>query len=372
MKSTIKVSSMKFHTILLTLAALLSTFAAAAQKSPLRQKKSAFFKTEEARRIGEQVLLFQRVTGGWPKNVDMVAPLDSAARAAVLAQRERRNDSTTDNRATTTQMNYLARLYRATADVRYRDAFRRGVEFLLSGQYENGGWPQFWPVMRDYQIHITFNDNAIVNTLDLFADVIEGKKPFDGDLVDEAMRRRIEESFDRAIDCILRCQIRYKGQLTIWCQQHDHETFAPVSARAYELPSFCSQESVEIVRLLMSLPHPDERVKEAVHAAIRWFDRYKIPDRIYVRKLKEDDPDSYLKKEKGAATWARYYDLRHCRPYVCDRDGKPRRRLEQISVERRNGYSWYNEYPAELFPLYERWAAEHDPDNRQVFGQAKH
>ena len=31
----------------------------------------------------------------------------------------------------------------ATKDIRYRDAFLQGVEYLLSGQYENGGWPQF-------------------------------------------------------------------------------------------------------------------------------------------------------------------------------------------------------------------------------------
>lgn len=362
----------------LILAALPTLFAGAAQNNrlrpdnPLRQTNAAYFQTEEARRTGDQVLLFQRVTGGWPKNVDMVSPMDSAARAQVAAQRERRNDSTTDNRATTTQMGFLARLYRATGDVRYRDAFRRGVEFLLSGQYENGGWPQFWPDMHGYQRHITFNDDAMVNTLVLFRDAINGTKPYGGDLVDEPMRRRMEESFDRAIDCILKCQIVYKGRPTVWCQQHDRETFAPAPARAYELPSFCSQESVGIVKLLLSLPRPDQRVKRAVHAAMRWFDRNRIPDLRYARKLTEEDPDTYLKKEKGTATWARYYDLRHCRPYVCDRDGKPRRRLEDIGTERRNGYSWYNEYPAELYPLYERWAAEHDPGKRLKLHPAKH
>ncbi|WP_301708556.1 pectate lyase, partial [uncultured Duncaniella sp.] len=118
-----------------------------------------FFMTEEARRIGDQVLLYQRVTGGWPKNIDMARPLDEKDAARVLDEKKRRNDSTTDNNSTTIQMAYLARLYKATGDVKYRDAFRRGVDFLLSGQYENGGWPQFWPENRGYQIHITYNDN---------------------------------------------------------------------------------------------------------------------------------------------------------------------------------------------------------------------
>ena len=83
----------------------------------------------------------------------------------MIKDKSRRDDSTIDNNATTAQMIFLARLYRQTKDIRYRDAFLQGVEYLLSGQYENGGWPQFWPGPRGYQVHITFNDDAIVNTL---------------------------------------------------------------------------------------------------------------------------------------------------------------------------------------------------------------
>lgn len=87
------------------------------------------------------------------------------------------------------QMIYLARLYRQTNDVRYRDAFRLAVEYLLNGQYENGGWPQFWPEMRGYQVHITFNDDAIVNTLEILHDIMTAEFPYDGDLTDKAMRQ---------------------------------------------------------------------------------------------------------------------------------------------------------------------------------------
>ena len=243
----------------------------------LRQTDEAFFATEQALRIGEQVLAFQRCTGGWPKNIDMAAPLTDADLQGVLAEKSRRDDSTTDNGATTMQLSFLARLYRVTGDMRFRDAFRQGVEYLLSGQYASGGWPQFWPEMRDYQIHITYNDDAMVNTMTLLRDVADGNTPYDsGDLIDKSLRKRILRAFDKGVDCILRTQIFVDGEPTIWCQQHDRETFAPASARSYELPSFCSQESAAIVRLLMELPHPDARVKRAVHGAMKWFDTYKI------------------------------------------------------------------------------------------------
>ena len=137
-------------------------------KQLMRKTDPAYFKTDEARQVGNQLLLYQRVTGGWPKNIDMARPLTSDEQAQLLIDKEKPDDSTTDNDATNIQMMFLARLYQNTKDLRYREAFRKGVEYLLSGQYENGGWPQFWPEMHGYQIHITYNDDAMVNTLKLF------------------------------------------------------------------------------------------------------------------------------------------------------------------------------------------------------------
>ena len=56
-------------------------------KHVLNETDTAFFKTEEARRIGEQLILYQRVTGGWPKNIDMVRPLSDEQRRLVEQDR---------------------------------------------------------------------------------------------------------------------------------------------------------------------------------------------------------------------------------------------------------------------------------------------
>lgn len=325
-----------------------------------------FFKTDEARRIGDQVLLWQRDTGGWPKNIDMVSPMTDEQRAAVKADKGRRDDSTTDNGATNMQMAYLARLYQATGEKIYSDAFNRGVDYLLSGQYPNGGWPQFWPEQRDYQPHITYNDNAMVNTMRLLRDIRDSKAPYGGDLCTKARRKQLDKVFKKGVDCILATQIVADGVPTVWCQQHDRVTLQPAGARAYELPSFCSAESSAIVRMLMEIPDPDKRVKAAIHAAMAWFDKYKLTGLRVSRVPVGKKFDTILVEDSTATTplWARFYDLDHCVPYVCDRDGIPRRRLEDIGSERRNGYSWYSSRPADLYPLYEEWADRHDPKNK--------
>ncbi|MBR1768699.1 MAG: pectate lyase, partial [Prevotella sp.] len=335
-------------------------------KNITRETSPEFFKSDEAKRVGDQILLYQRVTGGWPKNIDMAKPLSDEEKAKVLADKQRRDDSTTDNGATNMQITYLARLYQQTKDNRYRDGFRRGIEYLLSGQYENGGWPQFWPEMRDYQIHITYNDDAMINTMSMLRDVMKEKEPYQG-LISEPMRKQMKQAIDKGVECILATQIVTDGQLTVWCQQHDRETMLPAAARAYELPSYCTQESATITKFLMEIPNPDERVKKAVHAAMRWFDKYKLTGYKEIRKGYKGSPDQdrYIVKDPNAEPmWARYYDLEYCEPYVCDRDGVPRRHLEQIGSERRNGYSWYGDRPASLYKKYEKWANKYDPANK--------
>lgn len=343
---------------------LLGSVHAQKRYNALRETNKDFFKTAQARQVGDQVIDYQRITGGWPKNIDMAKPMTDSERKQVLQDKSRRDDSTTDNDATNMQMMYLARLYQATKDNKYRDAFCRGVEYLLSGQYANGGWPQFWPEMRGYQIHITFNDDAMVNTMNMLRDVYLQKAPFEGKLTDKTLRSKAKMAFDKGVECILKCQIMKDGQPTVWCQQHDRDTFEPRPARAFELSSYCSAESASIVELLMQIPNPTEDIKRAIRGAMTWFDTYKLTGLKVVRTGEPRSPfrNTELVKDSQASTplWARYYDLERCEPFVCDRDGIPRRHLSEIGTERRNGYSWYNDRPAMLYPLYEKWAAKYD------------
>lgn len=335
------------------------------KKNALRETDKEFFKTLEARRIGDQILAYQRCTGGWPKNIDMARTMGDEELLQIQEEKSRRDDSTIDNNATTMQMTYLARLYQQTGDVCYRDAFRRGVEYLLDGQYSNGGWPQFWPDMHGYQLHITFNDDAIVNTLEVLRDIMNSEVPYNGTLVDKALRQRASNAFSKGIECILKTQIVTNGQLTVWCQQHDRETMKPAPARAFELPAYCTLESAAIVRLLMELPNPNAEVKQAVHAAMKWFDTYKLTGLRCERSRENGVANTRLIEDTQATPiWARFYDLNYCEPFVCDRDGLPRRHLEEIGTERRNGYSWYNSRPAELFERYEVWVARYDAKHK--------
>ena len=77
--------------------------------------------------------------------------------------------------------------------------------------------------------------------------------------------------------------------------------------------------------------------------------------------------DRRLVPDKNAKPlWARYYDLETERPYFADRDGKRYDNYEDISHERRNGYSWINNNTQKVLDKYPKWYTKHHPGNYQT------
>jgi len=91
---------------------------------------AAWYGGAQAERIADNVLLYQRDAGGWPKDVDMARALGAADRRPI-AQAKARADATIDNGATVSQLRYLARVYAAARAERFRAAFLAGLEYVF-------------------------------------------------------------------------------------------------------------------------------------------------------------------------------------------------------------------------------------------------
>ena len=288
---------------------------------------AAWYATPPARAVADTVLRFQQASGGWPKDIDMTQP------SLVTPQRSRL-EATIDNGATTTQIRLLARVAGATAGVTgdaYRQAAVSGIDYLLRAQYPNGGWPQVYPVRTDYSRHVTFNDDAMINVVNVLNDVAKGEPPFG--FVDDDRRLRAGQAVDRGVQVILKMQVSVGGTLTAWCAQHDEVTLEPRPARAYEHVSLSGSETVGIVRFLMGRPATPEVVR-GIEAAVAWLRRVRLPD----------------------GRWARFYELGTNRPIFSGRDGVVRYRLEEIEAERRDGYAWLGTWPNKLLDVeYPAW-----------------
>ncbi|MCC6131223.1 MAG: pectate lyase [Acidobacteria bacterium] len=319
----------------------------------------AFFSTSEAARIGENLLLWQRSNGGWPKNINMVRPLDLAGRERVLRGR-RREDTTIDNGATYTQIRFLARLHEVARDGRFKAGALAGIDFLLRAQYPNGGWPQFFPLREDYSRFITFNDGAMAGVLALLRNVAAGRG---FDFVDSARRARAALAVEKGTAAILATQIAVNGRKTAWGAQHDAVSLEPRPARAFEPAALASSESVSVLRFLMSLPSPSQGVRDAIEAGVEWLRSVRIEGLRIARAESPSLPkggDVVVTPDPAAPpTWARFYEIGTNRPLFAGRDGVVRSSLAEIEHERRTGYAWYVDSPAALLATeYPAWKAK--------------
>jgi PelA/Pel-15E family pectate lyase len=323
------------------------------------EKPAEWWNSGEGKKLADNIVSWQHPEGGWWKTYDPKTPRPAElVRPGPTGGDDWESVSTFDNSATYTEIRLLARAYAATKDDKYKQAFDRGLKFVFDAQYPSGGWPQRFPLQDNYGRHITFNDKLMSSILTLLSDVAGGKNEFA--FVDDATRKRAKESFDRGVDCILKMQIKNPaGELTGWCQQHDAKTLAPTSARAYELPSIASFETADIVLMLMRIENPDDRVRQAIAAATKWFEKSQIRGKKY--ELIRDTSLKYgvdrrLSDDASAGPlWARFYEIETNKPMFADRDGVKRYDLSEVGEERRAKYAWYGNWGEKVLSEFPKW-----------------
>ena len=324
------------------------------------QQKADWYGSDEALRIAENVLLYQRNNGGWTKNVDIATPLEPGEKAQLIEDKDAAY-STIDNGATHTQLHFLAKVFTASKQEKYKSAFLNGLDYLLAAQYKNGGWPQYFPLRKGYYTHITYNDDAMIGVMRLLREV--AKKNADYNFIDEARRMKAAAAIEKGVGIILKTQVIVDGKKTVWCAQHDENSLEPASARTYEKISLSGAESVGIVRFLMEIPNPSPAMIESIKAAITWFEKTKINGIKVIEKADPTMPKGYdrvvVEDSKATPLWARFYDIKSNRPIFCGRDGIIKFTLAEIEHERRTGYRWYINNPNELLNRdYPAWQAK--------------
>jgi PelA/Pel-15E family pectate lyase len=344
-----------------------------AGRSMSMDKDPSWYASADALKAADCILSFQIPNGGWSKNLSMAQPprvpgeFYAAPNLAPVPQNatdfdlEKNNDrahtpdwgwiSTIDNDATNTQLHFLRLVIAAlpaAQSAKYRKSYLRGIEYLLEAQYPNGGWPQVYPLAGGYHDAITYNDDAVRESMESLQAVADGETPF----VPAAIRARAKAAVAKGLAITLKSQIVVDGKKTVWCQQHDELTLAPVSARNYEMPSEASGESATLLEYLMSLPKPSPAVKSAIESGVAWFQKTAIHDEIWTG---DRTTGRHLEKAPGSTIWARYYQIGTDMPIFGDRDKSIHDDVMEISNERRNGYAWYNSDGVEMLAKYETW-----------------
>jgi Pectic acid lyase len=372
-----------------------------------------FYKSDEAKRTGDIILSFQTPGGGWSKNLAMDEPrqrgqLYATANLAPVSSAKGDFDepkdekwhyiSTLDNDATNTELHFLAELSAALPGHdgdKYRASALCGYEYLLRSQFPNGGWPQVWPLEGGYHDAITYNDDAVTESAETLANVAAGQRVTSEPDADEvagakamaertgrpliapqptvedytfvpaAMRAQAKAAVAKALQIILKTQLRVpapggKGTvLAVWAQQNDSLTLEPVSARNYEMPALSSGESASVLEYLISIDHPSPAVVTAINAAAAWFEAHKVMGYAWTGGRGDPGGRTFKAVPGAGPLWSRYYSLTTQKPIFGDRDKTIHDDVMEISLERRNGYSWWGAGPEKALKQYAEWKKVH-------------
>lgn len=335
-------------------------------------KTAEWYRSDEGREAAYNVLTWQTPLGSWPKNVDTTKTKPDNPNSAAAQQ-----GGTFDNGATRGEMRFIARAYNATADERYRQSFLKGIDHILRAQYDNGGWPQYFP-SKDYNANVTFNDDVMVNLMSLMRDVagLERDEDFaalrsvtkrdfirrgafanEFTFVDSLHREKAKQAFERGIDCILKAQIVTNGKPTAWGAQHDQVTLKPSKARSFEPVSLSGGESAGLLRLLMSLEWPTPKVIQAISAGCQWYEDTKLEG---IRVVTREGDRHIIKDADAPPVWARFYEIGTNRPLFSDRTGTIRYDIAEIAKERRYIYTWYGDWGREVLADWTQWKKKHE------------
>jgi PelA/Pel-15E family pectate lyase len=329
-------------------------------------KDYARYQPHQITEIADNLLLYQRDNGGWIENRDPARILDAAEKAALLTEKAQPRGSF-DNRNIYSQIEYLAAAFGQIRKAAYRDAAARGLDYALAQQVAScGGWPHTVPGTSNYHGYITIADEVTSGLLRLLRKISAGTEPFA--YVDAATRARTAAALDRGDQCVLKLQVLQKGKRTGWAGQYDPATLQPAMGRAFELPSIVSQETVEMLRYLMSIGQPSPAQIESIESAVAWLRRSQLSG-VRLEKVTLEKPVQYqfhvatfdyrlVDDAHAPPLWARFYDLDDNSVVLANRDSVRVKNLSDVHPERRSGYAWFGTWPAALLnEEYPAWRA---------------
>ena len=242
---------------------------------------------DAAKATADALVWGQLECGGWDYSIDFDAERSKRWYYRRDAEngvdgKGRRNRAVFDDNTTQSALRFIMAVDKATGfEAKYHEAAMYGLALMLKSQFENGAWPQSYPLAdKGYSRWYTFNDNAMNDCIQVMLDAYE----IYGDA-------KYLDSAKRAGDFIVASQL--PAPQAGWAQQYDHE-MQPAWARKFEPASVCSAVTARNIRTLMELHEvtDDKKYLAPIPAAIEWLKQSQISE----------------------GRWARFYELETNRP----------------------------------------------------------
>jgi PelA/Pel-15E family pectate lyase len=186
-------------------------------------------------------------------------------------------NATFDDAGTSEASQFLLRLYVEKHDPKYRPAVEKALQFVLDSQYPIGGWPQRYPLSKEYSHHgkpdytsfITLNDDVAGENIKFLIMCYQAL----------GAGERVLDSITRAMNSFLVLQ---QGQPQPgWGLQYTLD-LKPVGARSYEPDALTTHTSANAIEQLMNFYTltGDTKFLARVPEALDWLDSARLPPEL--------------------------------------------------------------------------------------------
>lgn len=210
---------------------------------------------QQACKVADVLIRGQHPSGGWNYCFDLngeeslrnwYATVGKAAWRLEEFQHYYGN-ATFDDEVTANVGKFFLKLYLAKKDEKYRKTLNKVIDFVCNSQYDNGGWPQRYPLMynhpfhgkADYSSFITLNDEVIVENISFLKECRNKLKLSD---LDEHIRKAM----------YLIPQLQQPKPYAGWSDQYTLD-LKPAHARSYEPRAVNTATTMNMIRICRDL-----------------------------------------------------------------------------------------------------------------------
>jgi PelA/Pel-15E family pectate lyase len=234
---------------------------------------------QAAEKVADAMIWGQSHEGGWNYLIDFAGDNSLKEWYATIGKNGWRleefqhyyGNDTYDDDVSSDAARFLLRMYLEKLDPKYKPSLDKAIDFVLKSQYPNGGWPQRYPLMYDfnkaghpdYTSFYTFNDDVIWQNVLFLIQCYEtlGEK-------------RFLEPIKKGMDFYLLSQKKNGA----WGQQYNQQ-MEVAGARTYEPAAYLPRATFWNSLLLLKFYEytGDKKFLKTIPEAIKWLEKEELP-----------------------------------------------------------------------------------------------
>ena len=240
---------------------------------------------ESACKVARCIMHGQKPSGGWNYMFDYESEDTTKKWYATIGRQAWRleefqhyyGNATFDDEATMHCAEFLLRIYLEKKNAEFYVALQKAIGFFLQSQYDNGGWPQRYPLMydhpfrgkADYSSFVTINDDVMPRNIEFLIQCYRSLG-----------MKELKEPILKAMYCLR--DLQQPLPLAGWADQYAVKDLKPAHARSYEPRAVNTGTTVAMIRQMIHFYQltGDKSFLKGIPNAIRFLESVQLPSEM--------------------------------------------------------------------------------------------